>query len=207
MRLRRCSPLVAVIVATAVLFAGAPVRAADTAVPIIKRLNDTLLGTMQSASSLGYQGRYKKLEPVIRSTFDLAFMTQYAAGRHWRQLTSEQKKTLIDAFSRLTIATYANRFNGYSGEKFTVSAEDTPREGNKLVRSELIKSDGEAIKLNYLMRQTKEGWRVIDIFLKGTISELATKRSEYSSTLENQGFDGLMSIFEQKIAGLQATKG
>jgi phospholipid transport system substrate-binding protein len=207
MRLRRYSPLIAVIVATAFLVAGASARAADSAVPQIKRLNDTLLGTMQSASSLGYEGRYKKLEPVIKSTFDLAFMTQYSAGRHWRQLTDAQKKALTDAFTRLTVATYANRFNGYSGEKFTVTSEDTPREGNKLVRSELTKSDGEVIKLNYLMRQTKEGWRVIDIFLKGTISELATKRSEYSSALDNQGFDGLMSIFQQKISGLQAAKG
>ena len=207
MRLRRYSQLVIVLVATAILFAGTPARAADSAVPLIKRLNDALLATMQSASSLGYEGRYQKLAPVIKSTFDLGFMTQYSAGRHWRELTDAQKKALTDAFTRLTIATYAHRFDGYSGEKFTVTSEDTPREGNKLVHSELIKSDGEAIKLNYLMRQTKEGWRVIDIFLKGTISELATKRSEYSSTLGNQGFDGLMAIFEQKIAGLQAAKG
>jgi phospholipid transport system substrate-binding protein len=133
-------------------------------------------------------------------------MTQYSAGRHWRQLSEAQKKSLVEAFSRLTVATYADRFDGYSGEKFVVVREATPREGNRLVESELIKSDGEPIKLNYLLRQTQEGWRVIDIFLKGTISELATKRSEYSSALSNQGFDGLMAIFEQKISGLKATK-
>jgi phospholipid transport system substrate-binding protein len=207
MRLRRYSPLIVVIVAMAGLLAGESARAADTAVPVIKRLNDSLLSTMQSASKLGYEGRYKKLAPVIKSTFDLGFMTQYSAGRHWHQLTDAQKKALTDAFSRLTIATYAHRFDGYSGERFIVSSEEKPREGHRLVHSELIKSDGEAIKLNYLMRQTKEGWRVVDIFLKGTISELATKRSEYSSALDNQGFDGLMAILEQKISGLEAAKG
>ena len=207
MRTSRYSPLVVIFAAAVTLLASLPARAADTAVPLITRLNEALLSTMQSADSLGYQGRYDKLAPVIKSTFDLAFMTQYSAGRHWRPLTEAQKKALTDAFARLTIATYAHRFDGYSGEKFVVVSEQTPREGNRLVLSELIKSDGEAIKLNYLLRETKDGWRVIDIFLKGTISELATKRSEYSSTLGNQGFDGLMSIFEQKIAGLQATKG
>jgi len=191
----------------ACLPAAAAPSPADSGTALIARLNDTLLATMKAANDLGYEGRYKKLEPVIESTFDLGFMSQYSAGRHWRTLTASQKKKLTDAFSRLTVATYANRFNGYSGESFKVLAEETPREGNRLVHSELIKSDGEAIKLNYLLRQTKQGWRVIDVFLKGSISELATKRSEYSSALGNQGFDGLMEIFERKIAGLTAAKG
>ncbi len=207
MRLTRRNLVPAIAVAAVVLFAGAAAHAAESAAPVIERLNQTLLSTMKSASDLGYEGRYKKLAPVIKATFDLPFMTQYSAGRHWRQLTDAQQKALVDAFSRLTIATYANRFDGYSGEKFKVLSEETPREGNKLVKTELIKSDGEAIKLNYLMRQTKDGWQVIDIFLKGAISALATKRSEYSSALANRGFDGLMAVFEQKIAGLQAAKG
>jgi phospholipid transport system substrate-binding protein len=188
------------------LAAAVPARA-DTGATLIAQLNDTLLATMKSANDLGYEGRYKKLEPVIKSSFDLGFMTQYSAGRYWRTLTAAQRKELVSAFSRLTVATYANRFNGYSGETFKVLSEETPREGNRLVNSELIKSDGEVIRLNYLLRQTKQGWRIIDVFLKGSISELATKRSEYSGALGNQGFDGLMTIFERKIAGLTAAKG
>lgn len=205
MPLRPFRPIAIVLVALGLSATALPVRA-DDSTALISRLNDTLLATMKSAKELGYKGRYEKLEPVIESTYDLAFMTQYSAGRHWRELTAKQKSELIEAFSRLTIATYASRFNGYSGESFRILSEKTPRKGTRLVETELVKSDGEAIKLNYLLRQTKDGWRVIDVFLKGTISELATKRSEYSSTLANQGFDGLMTIFERKIAGLDATR-
>ncbi len=207
MQIRRNTPLIILFALAMVFLGSAAAQAADTAIPLITRLNDALLSTMKSASSLGYRGRYSKLEPIIRSTYDLTFMTRYSAGRHWRELNETQQKSLVDAFSRLTVATYANRFDGFSGEKFVVTSEETPRDGNRLVHTELIKSDGEAIKLDYLLRQTAEGWRVIDVFLKGTISELATKRSEYSSALSNQGFDGLMTIFEQKIAGIQAAKG
>jgi len=206
MRLRRNNSLIVVLAAAMLFLGAATAHAADTAVPLITRLNEALLETMKSATKLGYQGRYKKLYPVIKSTYDLSFMTRYSAGRHWRELTEAQQKKLIDAFTRLTVATYADRFDGYSGEKFAVVSEETPREGTRLVHSELIKSDGEIIKLNYLLRKTQEGWRVIDVFLKGTISELATKRSEYSTTLTNQGFDGLMAIFEQKISNLKAAK-
>lgn len=207
MQIRRRNPLIILLALAMVFLGSAAAQAADTAIPLITRLNDALLSTMKSAGSLGYRGRYSKLEPVIRSTYDLTFMTRYSAGRHWRELSEAQQKSLVDAFSRLTVATYADRFDGYSGEKFKVTSEETPRTGNKLVHTELVKSDGEVIKLDYLLRQTAEGWRVIDVFLKGTISELATKRSEYSSALSNQGFDGLMTIFEQKIAGIQAAKG
>lgn len=205
MPFRPSRPIAIVCVAFGLMAAALPVRA-DTAQQLIAQLNDTLLSTMKSAKSLGYKGRYEKLEPVIESTYDMDFMARYSAGRYWRQLSPEQRRDLVDAFSRLTVATYASRFNGYSGESFRILAEKTPRKGNRLVETELVKSDGEAIRLNYLLRETKGGWRVIDVFLKGTISELATKRSEYSSTLANKGFDGLMSIFKRKISGLDATK-
>lgn len=196
-------PLLSLALLSLGLIAAAGAARADSAKTLIESFNNTLLSTMKSAKSLGYSGRYEKLAPAIESTFDLSFMAQYAAGRYWRKLDADQQKELVDAFSKLTIATYANRFDGFSGESFKVLSEETPRTDTRLVNSEIVKKDGEVVKLNYLTRDTPEGWRVIDIFLKGTISELATRRSEYSSTLGNQGFDGLMSIMKRKISGLE----
>ena len=202
MRQRRFRLFLLPILGLGLMVAASAVRA-DDAKTLIQTFNDSLLSTMKSAKSLGYSGRYEKLAPAIESTFDLPFMAQYAAGRYWRKLDASQQKKLVDAFAKLTIATYANRFDGFSGEQFKILSEKTPRADTRLVYSEIIKSDGETVKLNYLTRKTSEGWRVIDIFLKGTISELATRRSEYSSALGNQGFDGLMSIMKRKISGLE----
>lgn len=186
------------------IFAAAP-ASAGSATTVISDFNKNLLTVMQSAEKLGYDGRYAKLTPSVKATFDLDFMTRYSAGRHWKSLSKEQQSKLVNAFSRLTIATYADRFKGYSGEKFQILKEETPRKGTRLVRTELVKSDGERIKLNYLLRSPKQGdWKIIDIFVKGTISELSTKRSEYSSTLKNKGLNGLLAILEQKISVLGA---
>ena len=170
---------------------------------VIASFHAALLETMQQAKSLGYSGRYEKLAPTIENTFDLAFMAQYSAGRHWRAFSAVQQKGLVDAFSRITIATYASRFNGYSGERFHILAENDARRGTKIVHTELEKSDGERIKLSYLMRQTKAGWRTIDVFVKSGISELATKRSDYGATLDRKGYEGLIAALEQMIAGLR----
>ncbi len=170
---------------------------------VIGVFNGSLLETMKEAKTLGYKGRYDKLAPTIRNTFDLQFMARYSAGSHWRTLTEAQQDKLVDAFSRITIATYASRFNGYSGERFHILSQEDARRGTKVVRTELEKKDGERIKLAYLMRHTKDGWRTIDIFVKSGISELATKRSEYSATLKRKGYAALIAILEDKIAGLR----
>jgi len=194
-----------VTIAAAYLAIGAAFAAPAHAGPprdIIQAFNSALLETMQQAKTLGYTGRYDKLAPAIRSTFDLSFMARYSSGRYWRTLTEAQQEKLVDAFSRMTIATYASRFNGYSGERFHILAEEDARRGTKVIRTELEKKDGERVKLTYLMRETASGWRTIDVFVKSGISELATKRSEYSATLERKGYDGLISALEQKIADL-----
>lgn len=167
---------------------------------VIEQFNDTLLKIMREADSLGFSGRYEVLAPAVRSSFDLDFMAQYSAGRHWKELSETQQKELADAFARLTIATYADRFNGYSGERFETVGVDPQRQDMRLVRTHLIKSDGEAIALNYLMRLTEQGWRIVDIFLKGNVSELATRRAEYSSVLRREGYDKLIAMLNQKIA-------
>ena len=159
---------------------------------------------MQRADTLGYKGRREKLTPVILDSFDLKFMIRYSTGRHWRKLTDAQKETLTGVFSDLTIATYADRFSGYSGEKFEILSEQEARKGHKLVKTILQKSDGERIKLDYLLRPTGKSWRIVDIFVKGRISELSTKRSEYSATLKRRGYDGLIEILKKKIELLGA---
>lgn len=193
-----------ILIVAAVLGIGIHAPAfAGPARDVIESFHAALLETMRQAKTLGYSGRYEKLAPTIRNSFDLAFMARYSAGRHWRDLSAAQRAGLVDAFSRITVATYASRFNGYSGERFHILAEDGARRGTMVVHTELEKKDGERIKLSYLMRETKDGWRTIDVFVKSGISELATKRSEYGATLERKGYAGLIAALEEMIAGLR----
>src|SRR3546814_11925509 len=102
---------------------------------VIERFNDTLLKVMQEADTLGYSGRYEILAPAVRSSFDLGFMAQYAAGRHWKELSEAQQEVLSDAFARPTIATYAERFTGYSGDRFEILGVDPHRQDMAFVRT------------------------------------------------------------------------
>jgi phospholipid transport system substrate-binding protein len=171
---------------------------------VVEHVNDALLSAMRNAEDLGYQGRYDALAPVLGESFHFAFMARSAAGRHWPGLDEIQKRRLAEAFERMSIANYASRFAGYSGQRFEVGETVPHPRGTVIVRNRLFVSEGEAVSIDYLLRNFEGRWRIIDIFLKGVISEIAAKRSEYGSILERDGIDDLLARLEEKIAVLAA---
>lgn len=189
--------------AGAVLLGGwATVRAAAGVDPAATRVTDfyaVLLDTMKAAQQLSVKARYDKLEPAVRATFDLPAMTRIAIGPPWNSLSADQQQALQQQFARMTIATYANRFDGYSGERFVVEPETEPARGdNRLVRSRLVQTKGDPVLLNYLAHDTGAGWKAIDIYLNGTISELATRRSEFGALLRDGGADAVIDSLRRR---------
>jgi len=200
--------MLAGLVAIAGVTPGIAAPAVSSADPsmVVSSLNGNLLAVMQNAQKLGYKGRYAALEPVVRQVFDVSYMTRIAVGSGWATLSADQQTQLTDAFRKFITATYARRFDGYSGEKF-VTDGTKPQGDTTLVTTRLIKSDGEPVVLNYLTRedQGQDGhWQVVDIYLTGTISELATRRSEFASVFRRSGYDGLLQVLQQKVSQIES---
>lgn len=189
-----------------VVLAALPVsssRAAVPAVDTIKGFYDTLLSVMQQAKALGIKGRYEKLDPAIHKAFNLPLMTRLSVGPDWQKLSPEEQKSLTEAFSDLSVSTYAARFDGYSGEHFDVDPNPTPTSGGLIVNTKLVESSGEVVVLNYLMRDGDAGWQILDVYLKGTVSELATRRSEFSAVLRREGAKALVQLIQSRAADLK----
>jgi phospholipid transport system substrate-binding protein len=157
---------------------------------------------MKQASTLGYEGRRDKLAPVVKQSYDLPFMAKVAAGKYWKELDAASQQRFIETFTRLTIANYAGRFNGYDGESFVFVSEDDGGQNTTLVRTKLVPKDDPPIQLDYRLRSVDGSWRIIDVHLNGTVSELALRRAEYSAKIERDGFDGLLHALDEKIAAL-----
>ena len=190
--------------AIGVIATGASAQTAAPAPPqhpqtIIAGFNASLLKTMQNAKTLEFRGRWQTLARPLTEVFHLPVMARIVVGTRWRKFSPDQQNRLVDSFSRLTIATYASRFDGWSGERFEVRGMENVRDKTVLVKTAIIRPNDEPVEINYLMRRFEAGWRVIDVFLKQSYSELATKRSEYSSVLRRQGFDALIRKIENKI--------
>lgn len=196
-RLRAMISVLAIVAAVGLV--GQAQAATSSPSDVVARLNETVLSVMQDAKPLGFQGRFDRLAPELLGAFNFQVMASIAVGKYWSELDTAQRRRLIDVFGRTSIATYAERFDGYSGERFEVVEETPGPRDSVLVRNKLVKTADDSVEINYLLRQYDGRWRVVDVFLDAKYSEMALKRSEYTSVISNQGFDILIQSLEDKL--------
>jgi phospholipid transport system substrate-binding protein len=177
------------------------VEAASGPSDVVRHFYDELLDVMQNAAALGVKGRYQKLEPLVLTTFDVPFMMRLSVGPLWAKLSPEQKRDAWKAFARYITATYATRFDDYAGERFQIVGEEQINQGT-IVKTQLVKSDGEKITINYLLHDNDVAWQIRDVYLAGTISELATRRSDFTATLRSGDIEALISRLNKKADDL-----
>ena len=167
----------------------------------VRSFYDALLTVMRNGQTLGMRGRYSQLEPAVSRTFDIPFMTRLAIGPDWSGLSELERQRVTDAFRRYVVAVYADRFQSYKGQQMDVLGE-RPSSNGVLVSSRIIKADGNPVAINYLVKQNGSGWQVTDVFFEGTISEMATRRSEFASVLRTSGIQGLIQVLNRKAEDL-----
>jgi phospholipid transport system substrate-binding protein len=201
-----CALLVAFSAARAGAEAGAVADEAAVRVPV-ERLYAALGDVMKRSASLDFAGRYAALAPIVAESFDLAFMAELILGRPYKELTPEQQRTWLETFARLTTSTYADRFDSDSGVRFEIDGVEPAAQDTALVRTRLLRTDGDPVKLDYRMRKAGAGWSISDVFLSGTVSELALRRSEYGALMRREGFDALLAAVRKKIAAAEAGTG
>jgi phospholipid transport system substrate-binding protein len=111
---------------------------------------------------------------------------------------------MTESFGRYTSALYAERFDSYAGQKLEVTGEQ-PAPSGVMVKSQIVKANGEPVKVDYMMRRNGDGWLISDIYLDGAISEVATRRSEFAAILKKDGIDGLIAALNRKADMLTGT--
>ena len=187
------------------LAAAAPALAQVPAGPaaVVDGLHAALIEVMRDARRLGLRGRFDRLRPVMEAAYDLPAMARIAVGPAWSGIAPAQQAALAAAFAEWSVATYANRFDGFSGESFTTLGETPQSNGDRLVRTTLNRASGGPVALNYLLRPSAGGaWRIVDVYLTGTISELASRRSEFGALLRDGGAERLTAELRRRTADL-----
>ena len=177
--------------------------ALDAAKNVVEQFHKTLLSTMKD-SNLGFEGRFKWLKPAVNETFNIPFMAEITSGIYWNRSNEDERKKYVEAFGDMSTATYAARFRNYTGEAFDVLGVAEEGRNSIVVRAEITDSDGGHTQLNYLLRNFNGKWQVVDIYFNGSISELAVRKSDYSSILKNSGMAGLAAALDAKVAEMAA---
>jgi phospholipid transport system substrate-binding protein len=131
-------------------------------------------------------------------------MVRLSVGSSWATLTEAQRQQVTESFGRYISAIYADRFDSYAGEKLQVTSEQ-PAAAGVMVRSQIVKANGEPVKVDFMMCRNGDSWLISDIYLDGAISEVATRRSEFAAILKSQGINGLIAALNRKADILTAT--
>ncbi|GAB6053265.1 hypothetical protein JCM17960_20850 [Magnetospira thiophila] len=169
---------------------------------IIEKFHGILLEAMQNAFAEDVTARYARLAPAVEAAFDFPFMVQIAVGESWSSATDQQRQALTVAFGRMSTATYASHFNGYSGETFeTLDTRDGPK-GTRLVETRIVSPDGGHTDLTYVMHPADDHWRIANVILEKGISQLAVHQSEYAAILRQGGVDKLIHALTAKAETL-----
>lgn len=184
---------------------GQTIRAEDAAaVQVVRDFNDSMVGVLQDASTLGYKGRFDRMRPTLEKTFDLDFMAQKAIGRFWKDLSEQERTQWRSTFTDFMSANYASRLLTFNNQKFEVIGSQGAANGTAIVETKVTEPGNDDVQLSYRMRETPQGWRVIDIYYNGTVSELALRRADYATVLKKDGFAALIASVNQKIADMKA---
>ncbi|MDN5849186.1 MAG: ABC transporter substrate-binding protein [Nitrococcus sp.] len=179
--------------------AAAQSTAQQSPVEVVAQLQQKLVAVWRSDTS--FQRRFESLAPVITASHDFATMTRFALGNRWQELNPAQREQFVAIFRRLSIATYADRFDDYDGERFVQSGQRSLSEDQHLVQTQLWLSDGTQIRLDYLLHQQGGQWTIINVLAEG-VSELAIKRSEYTAFIRDHGFTALVQELQRKISDM-----
>src|SRR5260370_17640595 len=168
----------------------------SAAVAKIQTYYQQLMPTIQQAARLSVRERDKRFSPVFAAVFDIPTMTRLAVGPAWKSFSAEQQATLRDAFARFIVAQYPSHIKDYSGQSFVIDPQTTPesRGGGEIVKTKLLQPGGRTVNINYLVR----GERVVDIYLNGTINDLAMRRAEFASVVATGGADALIKRFRDR---------
>jgi phospholipid transport system substrate-binding protein len=129
-------------------------------------------------------------------------MAEKSVGRHWKQATPAEQAELVATFSRFMVSNYAGRFDDYSGQVFETVGEEPSAQASVLVRTRLKSPQAEDVHLDYRLRESKGSWKIIDVYLNGTVSEVALRRSEYASLINRDGWQALIVALDDRIATL-----
>ena len=165
---------------------------------LVEKFEKELIDVMKNGAKLGFQGRYDRLKAPVSDSHDLPKIARIVVGKEWEKLTEDQQKKLVDVFSELSIASYAHNFKDYSGESFTFDNEEQTARGGFVVHSLLNVPDDKPVKFEYMLKEKGDSWRIINIIANG-VSDLALKRSEYTTILQREGFDALIAKISEKI--------
>jgi phospholipid transport system substrate-binding protein len=173
------------------------IQSAELAADKVKKLHENLL--IINFSEKNFQKKILILDEIVGELFNSNKMIKFIYGRKWKDLDKKTKNKLGLTFQKYISFNYVKRFNNIQNLEFEFLGFKEINEERILVKTYLKPSNEEKINLDYIILKEENNWKIFDVLLNGSISEIATKKSEFNSIIRNKGATGLIEIITSKI--------
>jgi phospholipid transport system substrate-binding protein len=149
-----------------------------------------------------YKSDPKKLDALVGNVLLPNFDTEYSArlvlGQSWRTATPEQRKRFVDAFYHSLLRNYGAALVDFTGDRFIVLPyKGDPADTTATVRTEVKRSSGDKVPVNFSLRKTPEGWKAWDVVIEG-ISYVKSFRTDFASEIQQKGLDDVITRLEKE---------
>lgn len=208
--MRRLFQLCLPLLSAACLYA-APVHASGSLLPAVEvsRAVDVVealhlqLANLMLSDEKELEARKALIGPTLRASFDLDAMTKAViGGRTWRGAQPAEQSQAIEAFSEWMVTQYASRFTTSSDPEF-LTRETRDGGLNTVVIETQLRTKKKTVGLDYRMRADGDAMKIIDVFLDGRVSEVALRKSEFRSTIKQEGLKGFIAAVQAKTKALK----
>jgi len=136
------------------------------------------------------------VERVLLPNFDVDHSARLVLGKHWRTATPEQRQRFIDAFYGSLMTNYGDAMIEFTGDRIRVLPSTVaPDATSAVVRTEVKRSNGQKIPVNYSMRKTEQGWKAWDVVIEG-ISYVKSFREDFGAEIDQKGIDAVIQRLE-----------
>ncbi len=169
---------------------------------VVERLHSGLVELAMRSGDAPLEARVERLRPLVTATHDIRYIAELTIRRTWDELPPEDRARFVDAFERLSVATYASRFSDLDSDPFRIVESTVPEGGRAQVGAEIERPDAEPVPLEYVLHETDAGWRIVNIVADG-VSDLALKRAEYRRILEDGTIDDLIAQLRSQVEDLR----
>jgi len=176
----------------------------DDASKFVETVGNSAVATLTN-KSLSKEKKQDKIEKLFRDNVDTAWIGKFVLGRFWKQATDDQKKRYLKEYEAFITNRYATRFSDYSSGSFKILGAHDDGNGEFTINMQI--ESGEAgskpVMVDYRVRKGSK-FAIFDIIVEG-VSMITTQRSEFTSVINSNGMDYLITQLANKtiVAGTE----
>jgi phospholipid transport system substrate-binding protein len=151
-------------------------------------------------------GLYELVANTLLPHFDTPYAAQLVLGKHWRAASEDQRKRFVEAFYQSLLYTYGDAMIDFTADRIKVlPTKVAPTDERATVRTEIKRSNGTKVPVNYSLRKVNGEWKAWDVVIEG-ISYVKSYREDYGAQVDQQGMDAVIQRLESRAQSAKAAK-